>query len=63
LRPFSKEIEWFASTDITGGYPDGTYHPTGPVTRRSLAAFVQRYDALWSRFAASPIVTTTEPSS
>ena len=36
-------VEWLASTGITGGFGDGTFRPTQPVTRRSMAAFLYRY--------------------
>lgn len=41
-HPFYKEIEWLADTEITGGFPDGGYHPTAAVTRQSMAAFLYR---------------------
>jgi hypothetical protein len=36
------------SWDITGGYPDGTFRPTGTITRQSGAAFLYRYDLVVS---------------
>ena len=33
-------------TDITGGFADGTYRPTSPVTRQAMAAFLHRFDGL-----------------
>jgi hypothetical protein len=41
-HPFFKEIEWLSSTGVTGGFPDGGYHPTASVTRQSMAAFLYR---------------------
>jgi hypothetical protein len=44
--PFSNQfffdIEWLNALRITGGFPDGGYHPTAPVTRQSMAAFLYR---------------------
>lgn len=41
-HPFFDEIEWMDRTGITEGFPDGTFRPTQPVTRQSMAAFMQR---------------------
>jgi hypothetical protein len=41
-HPFRTEIEWLAAEGITGGFPDGTFRPTGAVTRGSMAAFLYR---------------------
>jgi peptidoglycan/xylan/chitin deacetylase (PgdA/CDA1 family) len=43
-NPFRAAIRWLASESITGGFPDGTFRPTAPVTRQGMAAFLQRYD-------------------
>jgi DNA-binding beta-propeller fold protein YncE len=40
---FYDEIEWLASTEITGGYPDGTFRPTTQISRQSMAAFLYRF--------------------
>jgi len=45
-HPFSKEIEWLVSVDVTGGFGDGTYRPANPVTRGNFAAFLHRFDDL-----------------
>lgn len=45
-HPFFTEIEWLAETEVTTGFPDGTYRPGAPVTRGSFAAFLHRFDAL-----------------
>lgn len=45
-NPFYGPIEWLASVGISTGYPDGGFHPTEPVTRQAMAAFLDRYDAL-----------------
>lgn len=39
---FYLEIEWLAATGITSGYPDGTFRPTGTLTRGEMAAFLYR---------------------
>jgi hypothetical protein len=39
---FFNEIEQFANAGITGGFPDGTYRPSQPVTRAAMAAFLTR---------------------
>jgi hypothetical protein len=39
---FLADIEWLAAMEITGGFADGGYHPTAPVTRQSMAAFLYR---------------------
>lgn len=42
-HPFYKEISWAASTGITTGYPDRTFHPQEPISRGAMAAFLYRY--------------------
>jgi hypothetical protein len=42
--PFCIPVTWLESTEITGGFPDGTFRPTAPVTRGAMAAFLHRYD-------------------
>lgn len=44
--PFYREIVWLAQSGITTGYPDGTFRPSRPVKRDSMAAFLHRLDAL-----------------
>jgi subtilisin family serine protease len=39
---FCAEIDWLATEGITGGFPDGTYRPSAPVSRGSMAAFLYR---------------------
>lgn len=41
-HPHWPGIAWVAAEDITVGYADGTYRPTGPVTREQMAAFLDR---------------------
>ncbi|WP_341395379.1 S8 family serine peptidase [Arthrobacter sp. G119Y2] len=42
---FYKEISWLASTEISTGYPDGTFRPVAPVARDAMAAFMNRFAA------------------
>lgn len=41
--PFYDDMAWLARTRVAAGYPDGTYHPTAPVTRQAMAAFLYRF--------------------
>lgn len=41
-HPFHSEISWLVDSGITEGYDDGTYRPAAPVSRGSMAAFLQR---------------------
>jgi hypothetical protein len=41
-NPFHDEISWMADTNITTGFPDGTFHPADPVTRQAMSAFMER---------------------
>lgn len=41
--PFPDAISWMASEGITTGFGDGTFGPTQPVSRKSMAAFLHRY--------------------
>lgn len=43
---FAGAISWLASTQVTTGYPDGTFRPTSAVTRQTTAAFLHRYALL-----------------
>lgn len=40
---FYKEISWLASTGITTGWNDGTFHPQDHISRSAMAAFIYRY--------------------
>jgi len=42
--PFRAEIAWASAAGITNGYSDGTFHPTGMVTRQAVAAWLHRLD-------------------
>jgi peptidoglycan/xylan/chitin deacetylase (PgdA/CDA1 family) len=53
--PFYNEIRWLASTGITTGYPDGTYHPGEAVSRAAMAAFLYR-------LKGSPAVPANAPT-
>jgi hypothetical protein len=39
---FFANIEEVADAGVAGGYPDGTYKPSAPVTRQAMAAFLSR---------------------
>jgi hypothetical protein len=41
-NPFHDEISWMADTGITTGFPDGGFHPSEPVSRQAMSAFMQR---------------------
>jgi len=41
---FYKEIEWAVSEGLTGGFTDGSFKPSAPITRGSMAAFFYRLD-------------------
>lgn len=41
-HPNYADIEYLAETGITSGYPDGTFRPDEPVTRKQMAAFLRR---------------------
>jgi alpha-tubulin suppressor-like RCC1 family protein len=40
---FLDDINWLSRYAITGGYADGTFHPTAPVSRQAMAAYLYRY--------------------
>ena len=40
---FAAAVTWLAGTGITGGYDDGTFRPTAPVSRQAMAAFLHRF--------------------
>lgn len=52
---FYAEICWLADRGITGGYDDGGFHPSAPVSRQAMAAFLYR-------FAGEPAVTPPDTS-
>lgn len=64
-NPFHDDISWLAGTGITQGYADGGFHPSDPVTRQAMAAFLKRMHNLsagltGSTFVADPADPTTD---
>jgi hypothetical protein len=45
-HPFITAIEWAASVDAMGGYADGTFRPTAPVTRQAFGAILHRLSGI-----------------
>lgn len=43
---YANAVNWAAETGLTNGYPDGTFHPNGQVTRQELVSFFCRYAQL-----------------
>jgi hypothetical protein len=41
-HPFHREISWMADSEVTTGYPEGTFRPTAHVTREAMSAFMYR---------------------
>jgi Tol biopolymer transport system component len=41
-HPFFEEVSWAMDLGIAAGYDDGLYHPTTPVSRQAMAAFMYR---------------------
>jgi hypothetical protein len=41
-HPFLLDIAYLVTHEISTGYPDGTFRPTAPVSRQSMAAFLYR---------------------
>ncbi len=41
-HPFCGEIAWMNDTGISNGYGDGTYQPSGGLTRQAMSAFLYR---------------------
>src|SRR5665648_516772 len=50
---FAEAIGWLAETEITQGYPDGSFGTTRPVSRQAVAAFMYRYDRFISVLAVT----------
>ena len=57
---FCVPITWLASTGITTGYADGGFHPTAPVSRQAMAAFLHRYDTAFGP-SDPPVVVPPNP--
>jgi hypothetical protein len=44
-NPFHSDIDWATDNGLVEGFADGGYHPTAPVSRQAMAAFLHRtYD-------------------
>lgn len=41
-HPFCTEIAWLADAGVAEGFPDGSFRPSAPVDRQSVAAFLHR---------------------
>jgi hypothetical protein len=54
-NPFAPAIAWLTGNGLANGYPDGTYRPSAPISRQTLAAF------LW-RSAGEPSPDESAPS-
>ena len=60
-HPFHDQIGAIAEAGITAGFTDGGYHPTDPVTRQAMAAFMQRgFGRVGLAIGASPMTATLE---
>jgi hypothetical protein len=56
---FHSQIEAIAEAGITAGFGDGGYHPSDPVTRQAMAAFMQRgFGRVGLAVAAAPITAS-----
>jgi hypothetical protein len=40
---FYREIAWMAQAGLAEGWGDGTFHPSEPISREAMAAFLHRY--------------------
>lgn len=53
-----EDILWLAETDISTGYPDGSFKPGATVVRQDMAAFLHRlYDHVQSHNPSQPDIT------
>jgi hypothetical protein len=59
---FHDNISWMAAADIAGGYPDGTYRPTAPVSHQAMAAFLHRFDGGGSSTLTEPFFADVPPT-
>ena len=41
---YAEAVRWAAAVGVTNGYPDGTFRPTGTITRQEMAAFLYRFE-------------------
>ena len=53
-HPFHVAVEWMAATGLAGGYADGSFGATRPVSRQAMAAFLHRLEA-----ASAPTALST----
>jgi hypothetical protein len=53
-HPFFDDVAWASSEGIAGGFEDGTYRPSAPVSRQAMAAFLYR-------MAGEPPLTPPSP--
>jgi S-layer homology domain len=58
-HPFHTEIGAIAKAGITAGFPDGGYHPSDPVTRQAMGAFMHRGFGRVGLVAGVPPTTPT----
>ncbi len=42
-NPFLGDIAWLKGSGVTTGFPDGSFQPSGSVTREAMAAFLYRF--------------------
>lgn len=59
--PFCGDVAWLAGTGITGGFPDGGFHPSASVSRQAAAAFFFRYNHAGSDGGTCPAGTSPFP--
>jgi hypothetical protein len=41
-HPFFADVQWMYQAGVTTGFGDGTFHPSDPVSRQAMAAFLER---------------------
>jgi len=61
--PFGPAIRWLSGEGISGGYADGGFHPTAPITRQAMAAFLWRLASAPSGPAPAPGFSDVPPGS
>lgn len=50
---FYREIAWLKHAGLTTGWGDGSFHPSEPISREAMAAFLYRYSGQYCRSAAA----------
>lgn len=69
-HPFFEEIRHMYAAGVVEGFPDGTYKPTAPVSRQTMAAYLSRFagllpdvafDSRTDSFQANATAWTTVP--